>query len=461
MASAYEKRPGKFHARWRDRTGAWRDTPTHARTKREAKRIAEELEQRAWRQRMGLEQLGTPDGGGTVRELMNWWLDTFSKGNASHEKNASTVRKHLLEGSIAGILLTDLTKGRIECFLDEKTREGLAPQTVNHVRGFLSRAFSAAISRERWAGENPVLKTARRRGPKRHPDFLRLEEVAPVIAQVPPQHFHRFVTTLYTGLRKGELRALRKADIDWSLKAIWVRRSGTRETTKGGHEEPIPIHPDLEPVLREAVETSPSELVFPGPDGGMLRDDFKFGVILRRAMARAGLVEGFLHVCRKQGCRHEERAADDRERRCPEHGYRLWPEPLVRQLTFHHLRHTAGSLFLMAGVPLEVVQRMLRHTDPKITSGVYGHLLLSYQRDAIGRAHLLPAELLARPPKALLPPGAAPGAPRDLPLADTLLTDVTQRKRRAGTLEPKAPEVPALGMERETGFGPATLSLGS
>jgi integrase len=45
-------------------------------------------------------------------------------------------------------------------------------------------------------------------------------------------------------------------------------------------------------------------------------------------------------------------------------------KPLVRRIAFHHLRHTAGSLFLMSGVPLEVVQRMLRHTDPKITSGV-------------------------------------------------------------------------------------------
>lgn len=55
------------------------------------------------------------------------------------------------------------------------------------------------------------------------------------------------------GLRKGELRVFRKADIDWSTRAIWVRRSGMRDTTKGGHEDAIPIHPDLEPVLRQAV----------------------------------------------------------------------------------------------------------------------------------------------------------------------------------------------------------------
>ncbi len=243
---------------------------------------------------------------------------------------------------------------------------------MNQLRGFLSRAFNAAIDRERWNGKNPVAGTERQHGPKRLPDFLRFEEVAPVIAQVPPQHFHRFVATLYTGLRKGELRALQKTDIDWSLKAICVRRSGSRDTTKGGHEKLIPIHPDLEPVLRAAVEVSPSELVFPAPDGGMVRDDFKFAVILRRAMARAGIVEGYLHVCRKKGCRHEERAADLEQRKCPEHGMTLWPKPIVRKITFHHLRHTTGSLFLMSGVPLEVVQKMLRHADPKMTSEVYG-----------------------------------------------------------------------------------------
>jgi integrase len=284
------------------------------------------------------------------------------------------------------------------------------------------------------------------------------EEVGPVIAQVPQQHFHRFVTTLFTGLRKGELRALRKVDVDWSLKAIWVRRSGLRDTTKGGHEKPIPIHPDLEPVLRDAIAASTSDLVFPAPKGGMVRGDFKFAVILRRAMARAGIVEGYLHVCRKKGCQHEEKVSDREERKCPEHGVRLWPKPIVRRLTFHHLRHTSGSLFLMSGVPLEVVQRMLRHTDPKITSGVYGHLLMSYQRDAIGKARLLSPEVLSS--WGVEPHGAAPGAGSDLPFADYLLTGQGMGEKKAGTAKQKVLGVPALDVERETGFEPATLSLG-
>src|SRR6266536_4111913 len=79
MASAFEKRRGKFYARWKDANGGWQDTPTNARTKSEAKRIAVELETRAWRERMGLEQPRAEDCGGTVRELLKWWLEGFRR----------------------------------------------------------------------------------------------------------------------------------------------------------------------------------------------------------------------------------------------------------------------------------------------------------------------------------------------------------------------------------------------
>jgi hypothetical protein len=63
----------------------------------------------------------------------------------------------------------------------------------------------------------------------------------------------------------------------------------------------------------------------------------------------------------------------------------------------------------MSGVPLEVVQKMLRHNDPKMTAGVYGHLLMTYQRDAIAKARLLSPDLLSSWSGAE-PHEAAPGA---------------------------------------------------
>jgi len=132
----------------------------------------------------------------------------------------------------------------------------------------------------------------------------------------------------------------------------------------------------------------------------MLDERTKLEHVLRRAMARAGLVTHYEHVCRR--CKHEGRPHtekhDDAElRRCQTCGMKMWPRAIPRHLRFHDLRHTTASLLLNAGVDPFAVQRILRHTDPRITTEVYGHLVPGYLRDAInklplaGAADLLPA----------------------------------------------------------------------
>jgi integrase len=78
---------------------------------------------------------------------------------------------------------------------------------------------------------------------------------------------------------------------------------------------------------------------------------------------------------------------------------KLWPRAFPRTLRFHDLRHTTATLLLKAGVPLATVQRILRHSDPAITTEVYGHLDLDDMRKGLNQ--------LASPSRA--PP---PGRPR-------------------------------------------------
>ena len=81
------------------------------------------------------------------QELLQWWLDTFSNGSTYHRGNESTLNKHLFRSELAPLPLIAVTPERIEMFLLKKGREALAPQTLNHLRGYLSRAFRAYFGR--------------------------------------------------------------------------------------------------------------------------------------------------------------------------------------------------------------------------------------------------------------------------------------------------------------------------
>ena len=199
-----------------------------------------------------------------------------------------------------------------------------------------------------------------------------------------------FATALYTGMRKGELFALRKADVDFDAGLIVVSRSHDRDIPKGGRAEAIPINSELVGYLKRAITASPSELVFPDEEGNMLPKHTALEEVLRRAMRRAGIVTGYVHKCRRQGCGHHEPAADANPRRCPKCNFKLFPVGEVRKLRFHHLRHTTASLLLMQGADLAAVQRIMRHQDPRITTEVYGHLAPGYLKKEIDRLRFEP-----------------------------------------------------------------------
>jgi integrase len=269
MASVYLKR-GTWYLQVVDGSGRRRCIASTASTKTEAKRLASDLERRYERQRLGLEVADLPDGGGTVDELMEWWIDGFLQRTAGAEGGISSVRKHVVGSSLGALRLAAVTPGRIDRFLAEK-EETLSPRSVNHLRGYLSRAFNLARRMERFPRPNPVADVPKRKVPKHLPDYLRPHEVRPLLAALSAKWQSLFATAIYTGMRKGELFALRKSDVDLAVGIIIVSRSHDRDTPKGGRAEAIPINTELRVYLEWAIEASRSELVFPGPGGQRLR----------------------------------------------------------------------------------------------------------------------------------------------------------------------------------------------
>src|SRR6476660_255484 len=75
------------------------------------------------------------------------------------------------------------------------------------------------------------------------------------------------------------------------------------------------------------------------------------------------------------------------------------PAERARPLRFHHVRHTTASLLIVAGADLAAVQRIMRHTDPRITMEFYAHLAPGYLRHAIERLAINPGgpEVVSQP----------------------------------------------------------------
>jgi integrase len=65
---------------------------------------------------------------------------------------------------------------------------------------------------------------------------------------------------------------------------------------------------------------------------------------------------------------------------------------------FHAFRHAIASELIDSGAPITVVQAQMRHSDPRITLGLYGHVISQSQRDAVGSlAARLEGQLLTEP----------------------------------------------------------------
>jgi len=171
--------------------------------------------------------------------------------------------------------------------------------------------------------------------------FLTHAEVAKLAAEA--GRYGVLVRTLaYTGLRWGEAVALRVRDVDLERRRLDVNRAFAdlagklvEGTPKSHQSRSVPIPPSLAEELRPMIEgRGRDELVFTSPRGGPLRlTNFRRSV-WHPAVRAAGL-DG---------------------------------------LTIHGLRHTAASLYISAGTPPKVVQRILGHASITITMDLYGHL---------------------------------------------------------------------------------------
>jgi integrase len=189
----------------------------------------------------------------TVAEYLTRWLSDTARYQVSEGtflRYERTCRNHLLP-FFGRLRLRDLTPAQVRAFKARKIEEGLNPNTVGVMQGVLSTALNQALD-DGLIPTNPSarVKKAATRG-KSPMRSLSLEDASSLLSAAEGTRDEALIlVALRTGMRQGELAALRWEDLDLSDKpTITVRRSAdtrtqTRvSTTKTGRERKIGIGP--------------------------------------------------------------------------------------------------------------------------------------------------------------------------------------------------------------------------
>jgi integrase len=237
-----------------------------------------------------------------------------------YEHMVDRMKKIFGEKFGAKLRLEDVAEETVEGFRDALVEEGLADRTVNKYLTVLHGLFVWA-QRLYKLPANPVANVERRPHAKRGniDVFSREEVLALVRAAASEQDGTVYLTAAFTGLRLGELLALRWRDVDFANSAIHVRQNFTNgrvDTPKSGQERVVPMADEVAEALaklgRRDEYTGNDDLVFCGAQGGhlaghKLRDRYK------AALKKAGLRELRFHDLRHTFGSHAIRTADSRE----------------------------------------------------------------------------------------------------------------------------------------------------
>lgn len=261
-------------------------------------------------------------------------------------------------------------------YIAAKKRAGLATKSITNQLIFLHGLFAFAVKRG-WLAANPLLGVDRPRAPDADADirYLELEEVEALLRAVPDDYLGSteralYLTAAMTGLRQGELVALRWQDVDWGAGRVRVRRNytrqsfGTPKSRRSSRSVPLAdrVAAELERHFRASEYQGDEDLVFAHPLTGNPFDASKIRQRFKQALAHTGV--GKFEEVRGEGGEVELK-------------------PLTR---FHDLRHTFGTHCASAGVPLRTLQEWMGHRDYKTTLIYADYVPSRHEAEQIERA---------------------------------------------------------------------------
>jgi len=292
----------------------------------------------------------------TVSSYLKEWLEytRASLAESTATMYGQTIQAHIAP-RLGSVKISELTPMHIQKFYSElqaghSGRKKLGPKSVKNIHGLLHKSLDQAV---RWSmlAYNPcdrvdLPKSIKPNISAVNISAVNIEDLKRIMDAAESAGIWRIpiLISLLTGMRRGEVQALRWSDYDPVKQTIAVQRALSQYTgsisikgTKTGRSRSIMIPEQLTEVLNtlndESVLNSPADYICHRPDGELLSPD-RYTKIFKQIAEKLNL-----------------------------------------PITLHGLRRSHATVLINAGIPVKVISEHLGHSNIATTQDIYIHVL--------------------------------------------------------------------------------------
>ncbi len=309
----------------------------------------------------------------TIGEFLIDWLENTHKRSIrprTYERYREAINLHIIP-AIGRYQLQKLTPQHVQAFYAKEESNGLAPATITYYHSVLHNALGMAV---KWdlISRNvcDVVSPPRKKRFEIQP--LNTEQVQKLLTVLSGNKWEAlFTLAIVTGLRRGEILALKWQDIDFTTNSLQVRRILSRVPTNTPNRQHVYVEaePKTQKSRRNVVIASIAMVA--------LKKHYTLQMERRKEAGTDWLEKDYVF--------------------CTSYGNHIGPnyivavfKKLLKQanlpaIRFHDLRHSAASLMLSLGTHPKVVQEVLGHTQISMTMDIYSHVLPGMQQDAMNK----------------------------------------------------------------------------
>jgi len=303
----------------------------------------------------------------TLGEYLDVWLQGSVFGSvrqSTYDRDKNLVNKHI-KPVLGGLKLKKLNSAQVQSFYRNRVDAGLSGSTVHKMHDILRRGLVQAVKWHLVPRNVAEAATPPRPTPKEM-HALSVDEARRLLEAAGEDRLEAlYVLAIHTGMRQGELLALRWQDVDLENAVASVRRTLTRSGGKVVFGEPktkksrrsIRLTPQAVEALRAHLKRQLQDIEILGDryqDQGLVFTT-NTGAPINPSNLRQ---RNFAPLLKQAGL------------------------PRIR---FHDLRHTCATLLLSRGVHPKFVQELLGHATIAITLDTYSHVMPS-MGDATAKA---------------------------------------------------------------------------